>query len=200
MHILPHWTWPGFEGKPIPVWVFTNADTVELFLNGKSLGVKRFPQDCDQTNGQTLHLVWSVPYQPGVLKAVGMKRGKIYQVDEVRTAGDPTSIALTPDRSVIAGDGQDLSFVKVSVLDNDGVVCPNASNEIKFTVNGALANIVGLDNGDPTNHEQFQGSSHLVFHGLGLVVIRSNPSSSGKVTVTASSPSLASASIALVLK
>ena len=186
VHILPSsWTWPGFEGKPVPVRVFTNADTVELFLNGRSLGVQTFATDAKQ-----LHLEWSVPYAPGVLKAVARKNGQIVAADAVRTAGAPARIALAPDRSQITGDGQDLSFITVTVLDKDGTVCPDAANELHFSLQGGAARIAGLDDGDATNHEPFQGTQHRAYHGLALVVLRSRPGASGPVTLTASADGL----------
>ena len=185
VHILPSsWTWAGFEGKSIPVQVFTNADTVELFLNGQSLGVKTMATDATQ-----LHLVWSVPYAPGALKAVAKKNGQVVATDELHAAGPPAMITLRPDRARIAADGQDLSFVTVTLMDKDGNVCPDADSEIHFTVRGP-ADIAGLDNGDPTNHEAFQGTQHRAFHGLGLAVLKSRFGTPGPVTLTASADGL----------
>ena len=191
VHILPMcWNWPGFEGKAIPVRVFTNADAVELFLNGKSLGSKKFPAESAEqtleksgkdktvsvTNSPGMHLEWAVPYAPGELKAVATKDGKIVKTDVVRTAGAPAKLRLSADRTRIAANGQDLSFVKVEVLDRDGNICPNADNEIHFEVNGNALAIAGLDNGDATNHESFQGRDHQAYHGLALAVLKSNRS------------------------
>ena len=221
VHLLPHWTWPGFEGKPIPVWVYANADSVELFLNGHSLGEKKFSTDTERitfpkaakpktTNAigelplfpptpETLHLAWSVPYAPGVLKAVAKKNARIVSTDEARTAGVPATITLTPDRTEIIASGQDLSFVKVSILDKDGNVCPNADNEIDFTINDSAAEIAGLDNGDATNHEPFQGARHKTFHGLALVVLKSHFDTTGTVTVSAASRGLAPATLKILV-
>jgi len=207
VHILPmNWTWPGFEGKTIPVRVFTNADSVELFLNGTSLGSKNYPADCadqtliidnkDKTVSTTqspgLHLAWDVPYAPGELKAVATKDGKIVATDIVHTAGDPAQITLMPDRDKIVANGQDLSFIKVTLLDKDGNVCPNADNEIGFAVKGSAADLAGVDNGDATNHESFQGPQHKAFHGLALAVLKSHYDTAGTVTLTASSAGLPS--------
>jgi len=212
VHILPmNWTWPGFEGKTIPVRVFTNADSVELFLNGTSLGSKNYPADCaDQTvivdnkdkpsstiKSPGLHLAWDVPYAPGELKAVATKDGKVVATDIVRTAGDPAQITLMPDRDKIIANGQDLSFIKVAILDKDGNVCPNADNEIQFAVNGSAADLAGVDNGDATNHESFQGPQHKAFHGLALAVLKSHYDTAGAVTLTASSPGLPSVTTAV---
>jgi beta-galactosidase len=211
VHILPaSWTWPGFKGKEIPVWIYTNADSVELFLNGQSLGVKKFPDDIQMVtihaqNGmqgrpdiaehqaKSLHLAWSVPYAPGILKAVATKNGTVVATDELNTAGDPAKIVLDADRSEIEGSGQDLAYIKVTIVDKDGHVCPNADNEIKFRVDGAAAALQGVGNGDPTNHESFQGTQHKAFHGLALAVLKSCDEAAGAVTLTASAHGLPSA-------
>ncbi len=211
VHILPSsWNWAGFEGKEIPVWIYTNADSVELFLNGQSLGVKKFPDDVELVDiraqkgmpgtpiipghqGPSLHLAWSVPYAPGVLKAVATKNGALVATDEVDTAGDPAKILLDVDRSQIEGSGQDLAYIKVTLVDKDGHVCPNADNEIKFGVGGTAATLAGVDNGDPTNHESFQGTQQKAFHGLALAVLKSRPDTTGSVTLIASTDGLPAA-------
>ena len=203
VHLLPHWTWPGFEGKSIPVRVFTNADSVELFLNGSSLGSKKFPADCEQvvadpkkgTMEPSLHLAWSIPYQPGELKAVATKDGHVVATDIERTAGAPASIEAVVDRSTINADDRDLSYIKVSILDKDGNVCPDAAPELQFSVSGDAANIVGLDNGDPTNHEFFQGSQHKAFHGLALAILKSHADATGPVTLKITAEGLAPATV-----
>ena len=204
VHILPSsWNWAGFEGKEIPVWIYTNADSVELFLNGQSLGAKKFPGDAEIIEipathgtagspltpahpGPSLHLAWSVPYAPGTLKAVATKNGAVVATDELDTAGDPAKILLEADRSQIEGSGQDLAYMKVTLVDKDGHVCPNADNEIKFSIDGTAAVLAGVDNGDPTNHESFQGSQHKAFHGLAFAVLKSRADATGQVTLTAS--------------
>ena len=126
VHLLPHWNWEQFAGKEIPVQAFTNADSVELFLNGKSLGTR------EGSDMKELHYEWKVPFEPGTLKAVAKKGGKVVATDEVVTAGTPAKIELVADRSTIHADGDDLSFVTARVVDKDGHVCPNADNEISF--------------------------------------------------------------------
>ena len=187
VHLLPHWNWAGFEGKSIPVWCFTNADTVELFLNDKSLGERTWKDN------KTLHLEWNVPYAPGTLKAVGKKDGKVIATDEVVTAGPPAKIELSADRASIHAVGDDLSYITARILDKDGHICPNADNELHFTLTGA-ADIAGLDNGDPINHEFFQGTEHKAFHGLGLAILRSK-GSAGKATLKVEALGLESASV-----
>ena len=191
VHLLPHWTWPGFVGKTIPVRVFTNADTVELFLNGQSLGVKHFPADCEQVvaNAKThamepsLHLAWSVTYAPGELKAVASKGGQVVATDIVRTAGAPARIVAVADRSTIEAGDRDLSYIKASIVDSAGTVCPDAADELTFTVSGDAATLAALDNGDATNHEAFQGTQHKAFHGLALAILKSHGDATGDVTL-----------------
>lgn len=186
VHILPHWNWPQFAGKDIPVWCFTNADSVELFLNGKSMGLKTWAKDRKQ-----LHLEWSVPWSAGTLKAVAKDNGKIVATDIVRTASKPAKIVLKPDRSKLNTGDRDLSFVTVSVTDADGNVCPLAEDEIHFDISG-VGTIAGVGDGDSTNHESFQGHEHKVFNGLGLVVLQAG-NKDGEIKLTAHAEGLESA-------
>jgi beta-galactosidase len=205
VHLMPHWTWPGFEGKAIPVRVFTNADTVELFLNGKSLGAKHFPADCEPmvanaaTNAMkaSLHLAWSVPYQAGELKAVATKNGQVVATDIEKTASAPASIAASADRAEIDSGGRDLSFITATILDKDGNVCPDSGPELQFTLTGDAATIAALDNGDPTNHEFFQGTEHKAFHGLALAVLKSHENATGPVTLKISGEGLEPATVTI---
>ena len=112
------------------------------------------------------------------------KNGQVVATDELHTAGPLARRLLTPDRSRIAGDGQDLSFLKVTVADNEGRVCPDADNELHFALQGTAARIAGLDDGDATSHEPFQGTQHRAYHGLALAVLRSRPAAVGPVTLT----------------
>jgi len=190
IHLLPHWNWKGFEGKEIPVWCFTNAESVELFVNGKSLGSKDFK------NSKSLHLEWKAPYEPGVLKAVGRKGGQTI-VDEVRTAGEPARLVVRPDRKRIAADGEDLSYVEIRVVDKDGNLCPNADNQIAFGIEGPGA-IVGVDNGDPTSHEPLKAAKHKAFHGLCLAVIEA-ARTPGEIRLTATAQGLPSEPAAITV-
>ena len=207
VHILPHWTWPGFEGKAIPVHVVTNADTVELFLNGKPLGAKHFPADCEQvvanakkaTMKPSLHLAWSVPYAPGELKAVATRDGRVVATDIVKTADAPAKIVAVADRRYIASGDHDLSYIKVTILDKNGTLCPNADPELQFTLSGGAATIAGLDNGDPTNHEFFQGTQHKAFHGLALAILKSHEDATGDVTLKITAPGLEPATVTVTV-
>jgi beta-galactosidase len=177
-HILPHWTWPERVGQVTPVHVFTSGDEGELFLNGKSLGRKK-------KGPYEYRLRWDdVVYQPGTLKVVTYKNGKVWATDEMKTAGDPAQLKLQPDRRVISADGKDLSFVTLTVTDKNGIMAPRADNRIHFEIQGP-GEIVATDNGDPANFESFQSHDRAAFNGLCLVIIRGQPGHPGKITVTA---------------
>ncbi len=189
LHLLPHWNWEA--GKTIDVWAFYNhADEVELFLNGKSLGTKH-------KTGDDLHVMWRVKFEPGTLKAVSRKNGKVVLTSEIKTAGKPAKIVLSADRSTIKADGKDLSFITAKVLDKDGNVVPDAENLINFKVNGE-ALITAVDNGDPVSHDSFKVNYRKAFHGLALAIVQAKQSS-GAVNFTASADGLQSAAINLQL-
>ncbi len=180
LHLLPHWNWE--TGQTIDVWAYySQADEVELFLNGKSLGIQK-------KQGDDLHVLWRVQYQPGVLKAVSRKVGKEVLTAEVHTAGKPAKIELVADRKNIKADGADLSFVTVRVTDKDGYLVPDATNLINFTVSGPAA-IAGVDNGDPVSHDSFKAHSRKAFYGLALAVVQA-AEKGGAITLKASAAGL----------
>lgn len=182
VHILPHWNWQGFEGKEIPVWCYSNCESVELFLNGKSFGEKKF------SDSEDLHLEWKIPYTSGILKVVAKNNGKVVCTNEVQTAGTPAKIVLTPDQSEINADGEDLSYVKIEIVDKEGRVCPNADNQVKFKIEGEGI-IAGVGNGNPVSHEYFKSSERKAFHGLCLAVIQSKRDK-GEICLSAESEGL----------
>ncbi|MCD6355153.1 MAG: DUF4982 domain-containing protein, partial [Prolixibacteraceae bacterium] len=139
VHILPHWTHPGKEGVKIPVVAYTNCDKVELFLNDKSLGIKKYEDE---------QLVWMVPYHKGTIKAVAKKDGKIVAKDEQTTAGSPAKINITTDKTGALANRTDVIRVVADIVDKQGVLCPKADNVVTFEVAGP-AKIIGIDNGDP---------------------------------------------------
>ncbi|MBZ5582822.1 MAG: DUF4982 domain-containing protein [Acidobacteriia bacterium] len=209
VHVLPHWNWQDVEGKDIPVMVYSNADEVELFVNGKSLGrKKRFSDVWEMPVGRNVsadlkfatryRLIWQVPYQPGSIKAVGYQGGKQVAVEEIRTAGAPAKIVLVPDRRTIHPDGDDLSFVTVRIEDKDGNLCPLADNEVRFEVTGA-GKIEAVDSGNAATAEPFKGDRHKAFSGLGLLIVRSN-GKPGSIGVKASGEGLTAASTQLSAK
>lgn len=183
-HILPHWNWPERVGKVTPVHVYTSGDEAELFLNGKSLGRKK--------KGEfEYRLRWDdVLYQPGSLKVVAYKNGKPWAKEIVATTGKPATVTLTSDRSVIAADGYDLSFVTVRVCDEKGSVVPRTHNMISFKLDGP-GEIIAVGNGNSASHEPFQANHHKVFNGLALVVIKSTAGSKGVIRLTATANGLA---------
>ena len=194
-HILPHWTWPERVGQVTPVHVFTSGDEGELFLNGKSLGRKKKGQ-------YEYRLRWDdVVYQPGALKVVAYKNGKIWATDKVKTAGEPARLKLEPDRNRICADGKDLSFVTVTVTDQRGLTAPRAGNRIHFDIEGP-GEIVATDNGDPTSFELFQSPDRKTFNGLCLVIVRGKPGQPGRIQLTAKADGLklGTASIKTALK
>ena len=213
LHIFPHWNWPGKEGEYVPVLCYTNCDSVELFLNGKSLGIQSywFPrsgmqgeyEDFPARNSiprttEDLHLTWTVPYQPGKLKAVGMKNGKEVVTEEISTTGKPAAIRLCADRKIIAADRIDIAHITCKILDAQGRVVPVADNEITFKIQGE-GKIIGLDNGNPVSHEDYQANHRKAFNGLCLVIIQS-ADKNGIIQLSATSPGLKSDSITITTK
>lgn len=185
LHLFPHWNW--MEGQDIDMWAYYNqADEVELFVNGKSQGVKR-------KNNDEYHVAWRVKFERGTVKAVARKAGKVVLEKEIHTAGEPAQISLTADRSEILADGKDLSFITVEILDKDGNVCPNAHNLVHFNVKGN-AFIAGVDNGSPFSLERFKDNKRKAFYGKCLVVLQ-NDGKSGTATLTATSVGMQEASI-----
>lgn len=187
LHLFPHWNWT--EGKEIDMWAYYNqADEVELFVNGKSQGVKR------KADGE-YHVAWHVKYEPGEVKVISRKEGKTVAVKEIRTAGEPAQIRLIPDRAQLSADGKDLSFVTVEVLDKDGNLCPNADNLVQFDVKGNCF-IAGVDNGSPFSMERFKDNKRKAFYGKCLVVLQNN-GNDGTCTLKAMSSGLESAAITI---
>jgi beta-galactosidase len=208
LHVFPHWNWHGKEGQVIPVSCFTNCDTVELFLNGRSLGMKgyAFPRlgmevrwgnmpdraKVLRTTGD-LHLSWDVLYEPGALKAVGTKDGKVVATAEIFTTGQPASIGLSSDRESLVTDQRDVAHVAVYILDDKGRVVPTANNEVSFEIEGAGL-LLGTDNGDPASHEDYKSNRRKAFNGLCLAIVKSN-GKAGRIQVKVVSPALQSASV-----
>jgi beta-galactosidase len=180
LHLLPHWNWK--PGQLIDVWAYyNNADEVEAFLNGKSIGVKK-------KTGDDLHVMWRVKYEPGILKAVSRRNGKVVMTTQVVTAGIPYKIQLKADRSKIKADGKDLSYITVSVLDKNNVPVPDANQLVKFKVTGRGI-LKAVDNGSQTDLDSFVSDQHHLFNGLGLAIIQSK-SVAGKITVSAAADGL----------
>ena len=187
VHVFPHWNWAGKEGQPIDVWAYSNAERVELFLNGTSLGSKLMPK-----NG---HVNWSVPYAPGTLTAKAYTGDTLISSDVVVTTGEAAGLRLRTDRTKLKSDGEDVTMVSVDVIDKLGRVVPTADNEVTFTLTGA-AHIAGVGNGDPSCHEPDKASRRSAFNGHCLVIVGANELP-GTIQLTASAAGLSSTSLAL---
>jgi len=189
LHLLPHWNWE--PGQIIDVWAYYNqADEVELYLNGKSLGIRK-------KEGDDLHVSWKVKYEPGILKAVSRISGRIVLTSEVHTAGPPAKIALIANKHILKADGKSLSYITIKILDKDGNIVPDADNLVKFNISGP-AHIAGVDNGAQASLESFKAKQRRAFHGLCLAIIQSAPKT-GIVKLKATAQSLQPAEIRLMI-
>ena len=184
MHLFPHWTWPGKEGKAIDVWCYANCETVELFLNGTSLGSKTTTKDG--------HLEWKVPYAAGTLEARGSSGGKVILTQRNETAGPAArivaEIAATPtpqpsasQTGTLRADGQDTRQINLRIVDAKGNLVPHASSTLHVSVSGP-AKVIGVGNGDPSCHEPDDASQRSAFMGLAAAFVRSTPQS-GEIKV-----------------
>jgi beta-galactosidase len=186
---------------------------VELFLNGRSVGVKGYAFPRMGMEGRygnypargrvlrttaDLHLAWDVPYEPGTLKAVGVKDGKVAATIEVATAGEPALIGLSVDRDAIMADRRDVAHITVQIQDATGRMAPTAANEVAFEIEGE-GKIIGLDNGDPLSHEDYRSPRRKAFNGLCLAIVQST-GKPGQIRVTASSPGLKAGSVTVATK
>jgi beta-galactosidase len=190
-HILPHWTWPERVGQQTPVHVYTSGDEAELFLNGVSQGRK-------QRGANDYRLRWDdVSYAPGELSVVAYKNGEEWARDAVKTAGAATQLLLAPDRSTIAADGKDLSFVTATVADAEGLLVARSTNAITFTVSGP-GEIVATDNGNAIDRNAFPNPTRKAFNGLALAIVRARPGQSGEIVVTATATGLTQATATIV--
>lgn len=190
LHIFPHWNWK--EGQTVDMWAYYNrADEVELFVNNVSQG-KRRPE-----KGK-FHAAWRVKFVPGTVEVVSRKNGKEVARKSITTAGQAYAIRLTPDRTVIHADRQDLSYVTVEIVDKDGNLCPWAENEVNFEVNGAGYNS-GVDNGSPISLEPFKADKRKAFYGKAMLVVRSN-GRGGSIDISAASSGLKEGKVSLIAK
>ena len=175
LHLFPHWNW--LEGQDIDLWCYyNNADEVELFINGRSQGVKAKKDDHEY------HLMWRVKFEPGEVKAVARKNGKVVAEKTIRTSGAPAQLRMTSDRIRFGNNpnGDNLAFITVEVIDKDGNLCPRADDQVFFEVEGGR--IVGVDNGNPISMERFKDTKRKAFNGKCLVVVATD---GGDVTVRA---------------
>ncbi|MFW5976690.1 MAG: beta-galactosidase GalB [Bacillota bacterium] len=188
LHLLPHWNWEEKEGEKIPVFCYTNYEAAELFVNGKSYGIKRKNEN---SVFERYRLMWAdVVYEPGLLKVVALDdQGNEVMTEQIHTADSPEKIQLKPDREKIKADGEDLSFIKVSILDRDGNLCPVADNKITFSLEGP-GEIAATGNGDPTSTTSFTSFQRKAFNGHCMLIIRSQESKKGKISIRAEAEEL----------
>ena len=190
LHILPHWNWTA--GETIDVWAYyNNADEVELFLNGKSLGIR-------SKKGDDMHVMWKVNFEPGTLTAVSRKSGDDMLTREVKTAGKPAKIMLSADRRNLRKDGRDLSFITVKITDAQGTLVPDAADLVKFTISGE-GTIAGVDNGFQASHEPFKADFRKAYNGMCLVIVQSGENA-GKIKLSASAEGLEPSSLELTVE
>jgi beta-galactosidase len=183
----PSWTWPGEEAKELEVEVYSNAASVQLFLNDKLI------EELPIGREQQFKSVVKVPYAPGTLRAVAMDGGRKVAESILETAGQPARIKLTADRAVLRADGQDLSFVAVEVVDSRGLAEPAAAQNIQFAIGGP-GTIAGLGNTALASGQPYQGTECKAFDGRALVVVRAS-ATAGTIELTASAPGLQPASV-----
>jgi len=163
LHVFPHWNFEGREGDEIPVWVYTNLDEVELFVNGKSVGSQKVPH--------LGHVEWKVKYEPGTIEARASKDGKVVLTEKRETTGPAATIKLTADRTTINADGEDVAVLKVEALDKEGRAVPTANNLLAFKVSGAGA-LIGVGNGDPNCPQSDKEPKRSLFNGLAQVIVQ----------------------------
>ena len=179
LHVFPHWNWSGREGKPVDVWVYSNADEVELLLNGKSLGRRPMPR--------LGHLAWKVDYEPGTLEARAFRGGQPMLTERRETTGRPAALRLVADRSTLAADGEDVAVIRAEALDDQGRWVPTAQDRLVFRVRGA-GRLIGVGNGDPNSHESDQAPARSLFNGLAQLIVRAGRQA-GDIVVEAAADS-----------
>jgi len=184
---IPSWSWHGQDGKELQVEVYSGAEKVKLFLNGKLIGEKATGR------AEEFKAIFSVTYTPGTLKAVGIREGREVAESILTTAGSPVGLRLTPDRAVVHADGEDLSFVTVEAVDAQGRVLPYADQDVQFSLNGPGA-IAAVGNGDGQDGAAYQADHRKLFEGRALVVVRTSRRS-GPITLTAKTTGLQDASL-----
>lgn len=190
VHILPYWDFN--EGQLIDVRIYSNAPKVELLYQGKSQGIV----EIDHEHGNVLSGDWQIPYSEGSIVALAYDEdGNVIARDEQRSFGDPVSIRLTPDKEALNADGEDLIFLTIDTLDKNLVPVANGRSRMNVSVTGA-GRLIGLDNGDSSDFDQYKGTSRKLFSGklLAIIAAKTEP---GDIHITVSSPSLPDASLTL---
>jgi beta-galactosidase len=208
VHLFPHWNWRGHEGEIIPVMAYTNCDTVELVVNGKSFGVKGYefprhgmmedygnypPRAREVRTTADLHLEWDVPYEPGTVRAIGRVNGKVVATEEIHTTGEAAGVVISADKNVMMADARDVVHITARIVDSEGSTVPTSDNEITFAIDGP-AKLIGVDNGNPVDHTGFKVNHVKAFGGLCLAIVQGTRES-GTIRISASSPGLKGAGI-----
>jgi beta-galactosidase len=176
MHLFPHWSWEGKEGQEILVWCYANCESVELFVNGASVG--------SQTVKKNGHLEWKVKYAPGVIEAKGSSGGKVVLTERRETAGAAARLIIEASKERLRADGQDCAQVNVRVVDAKGLMVPMAGNMLTFSVEGP-GKVIGVGNGDPSCHEPDKASQRSAFMGMGAAFVQAGVTAAEvKVRVT----------------
>jgi beta-galactosidase len=192
LHLFPHWNWQ--QGDVVDMWAYyNNADEVELFVNGRSMG-------CSKKTSERLHAIWEgVPFEVGVIEAVSYKGGKEVARHKRVTAGEPARVTLTADRTRLSADGYDLAFITIDCVDRDGNFVPTAMNQLYFEVVGA-GELAGVDNGNAAGMESLKGSSMKLFNGKALAIVRTLRGVKGAITLKVTGEGVESAEITLSAK
>jgi beta-galactosidase len=180
LHLFPHWNWPGYEGREIAVWVYSNLDRVELIHSGRSLGTKDVKKDS--------HVAWNVKYAPGFIEARGWKDGKQVLTARRDTTGPAAKLVLRPDRDSLSADGEDVAMFAVEVQDAKGRTVPITENVVTFRVTGP-AKLIGVGNGDPTDQSPDNATSRRAFSGYCMAIVQAEKTP-GTITVEATSSGL----------
>jgi beta-galactosidase len=180
--MLPAWTWPGLEGRPLAVEVYSRHDAVRLELDGRVVGEK------PTRRAEEFKAVFMVPYAPGTLTAAGLRGGRVVERFTLRTAGEATELRLSVDRERLRADGQDLAFVTIEARDARGVWQPHATPRVTVSVEGA-GTLAGLGSGDLTSLDSYAGAERDLYQGRALAVVRAGDKA-GKITVTVTAPGL----------
>lgn len=190
VHIFPYWDFN--EGLPVDVRVCSNAPKIELFFNGESVG----DYEIDHEHGKQLTGNFRIPYRKGELKALAYdEEGKIIAQDVCRSFGDAAALQIHPDKTEVLADGEDLIYLEITAVDREGIFCANANNRVNVRVEGE-GRLLGLDNGDSTDFDQYKGTSRRLFSGKMLAVLASG-GKPGVIRVTVTSPGLPDSSIEL---
>lgn len=197
-HILPHWNWEGSKHKIVPVFVYTNGDCAELFLNGKSQGKKCKDPDSDNSVDR-FRLMWNdVEYAKGELKAISYRNGKKIHENTLKTAGPAHHLVLSPDRKIIQADGMDLSYIMVEAYDKNGIPHPLAMDELSVKVSGG-AELIGVGNGNPQSFDSFASDKVKLFYGKAMIIVKAGKVPS-KVDISVESDKLGKAKTRIEVK